>query len=61
MFAILFSSILYALYPFEQLDYDYNPVEGGLYFALTRPLWALCILWLIFACEAGCGGKYSHY
>ena len=56
-FAVLFSMLLYALYPFEQEDYVYSPVDGGLYFAFTRPLWALCILWLIFACEIGYGGN----
>ncbi|PSN45544.1 hypothetical protein C0J52_05788 [Blattella germanica] len=53
--------IIFSLYPFQQEDYSYSAVEAAFYFALTRPLWSLCVLWLIFACESGCGGLVNRF
>ncbi|PSN45560.1 hypothetical protein C0J52_05793 [Blattella germanica] len=44
------------LYQYEQVDYEYNVLDAALYFAIARPLWAVGIAWIIFACDSGYGG-----
>ncbi|XP_069691616.1 nose resistant to fluoxetine protein 6-like isoform X2 [Periplaneta americana] len=45
-----------SLYPFLQKDYEYNAVQAALYYALARPIWSVCMAWIIFACLSGYGG-----
>lgn len=32
-------------------------LERSLFIALHRPVWGLCLCWIIFACVFGYGGK----
>lgn len=43
-------------YPFQQKNYKYNVLDVAFYSALTRPLWSLGIIWVIFSCASGFGG-----
>lgn len=52
--AIIFS--LYFYYAFE-----YNATWAALYATFHRPLWALCLAWLIFVCANGYGGIVNKF
>ncbi|PSN55337.1 hypothetical protein C0J52_01839 [Blattella germanica] len=36
--------------------HEYNVIESGIYAGLHRPVWALGVAWVIFACVSGYGG-----
>ncbi|XP_069694765.1 nose resistant to fluoxetine protein 6-like [Periplaneta americana] len=50
---------LFGLLPFQQPDYVFNNLETSLYSGLHRPVWALGVAWLIFACVSGYGGPVN--
>ena len=33
---------------------------NAVYNSASRPLWALCLAWLVFACEYGYGGNFKN-
>ncbi|PSN49630.1 hypothetical protein C0J52_12840, partial [Blattella germanica] len=48
-------------HPFLQPDYQYNALESSFTLALTRPIWALGISWIIFACVTGYAGILNSF
>lgn len=38
-------------------DYEYNPIHSALYWSLSRPIWALAAVTLIFGASQGLGGE----
>lgn len=51
-----FFSATYGMLPFQQPDYVYNALESSIFNCLYRPVWALVIGWVIYACVSGYGG-----
>ncbi|KAF4519331.1 hypothetical protein B566_EDAN010036 [Ephemera danica] len=47
--------VVFAGYPFKQYDYYDRGFAVALYGAVYRPLWALAMAWIIFACHHGFG------
>lgn len=39
---------------------DYDVVANSLYNTFTRPVWALCVSWIIYACATGRGGIVNN-
>ncbi|XP_069691619.1 nose resistant to fluoxetine protein 6-like [Periplaneta americana] len=56
---IALSLVYISLHPFLQKDYEYNAVHAGFYYALARPIWSVCMAWIIFACLTGYGGTVN--
>ncbi|XP_069691612.1 nose resistant to fluoxetine protein 6-like isoform X2 [Periplaneta americana] len=57
MLTIIAVIVVYnSLYPFLQKDYEYNAVQAAFYYTLARPVWSVCMTWIIFACVSGYGG-----
>ena len=52
-----FFSAIYGMLPFQQPDYAYNALESSIFNCLHRPIWALAIGWVIYACVSGYGGE----
>ncbi|GLG92879.1 uncharacterized protein GBIM_00429 [Gryllus bimaculatus] len=53
---VLMTGALNAAYPFQQPGWKYNRVEAAFWLSLFRPLWAVGLGWIIFACDQGYGG-----
>ncbi|XP_059055552.1 O-acyltransferase like protein-like [Achroia grisella] len=55
---IVSSGILCANYPALQRDWDNQTVDNILN-SFMRPLWGLCVCWMVFACVHGYGGPVN--
>lgn len=44
-----------------QMDAEYNSISDAFYGAFHRPVWALALAWIIFACHKGYGGNNQYY
>ncbi|XP_028030312.1 nose resistant to fluoxetine protein 6-like [Bombyx mandarina] len=55
---VLAASVLYVSNPIMQLDWDNQPVDT-LINCLKRPIWAMAVGWLVFACAQGYGGPIN--
>ncbi|XP_069691614.1 nose resistant to fluoxetine protein 6-like [Periplaneta americana] len=53
---VLLTAVYVSLHPFLQKDYEYNVVEAALYYTFARPIWCICMIWIIFICISGYGG-----
>ncbi|XP_069691572.1 nose resistant to fluoxetine protein 6-like [Periplaneta americana] len=57
LLTIIASVIVYSsIYPFLQKDHKYDALQAAFYYALARPVWSICVAWIIFACVSGYGG-----
>lgn len=53
--------ITFGTYTFVQEGYKFNPILDPTYLSLHGLAWALCIVWIVVACENGYGGSsYSE-
>ncbi|KAJ4443412.1 hypothetical protein ANN_05080 [Periplaneta americana] len=58
LLTIIASVIVYSsIYPFVQKDHKYDALQAAFYYALARPVWSVCVAWIIFACVSGYGGS----
>ncbi|XP_069691598.1 nose resistant to fluoxetine protein 6-like [Periplaneta americana] len=53
---VALAAVYNSLYPFLQKDHKYDVLQAAFYCALTRPVWSICMAWIIFACVSGYGG-----
>ncbi|XP_052756126.1 O-acyltransferase like protein-like [Galleria mellonella] len=55
---ILSSGVIYMHYPVIQIDWDKQTVND-LVNSFMRPIWSLCVSWMIFACVHGYAGPIN--
>ncbi|XP_052756151.1 O-acyltransferase like protein-like [Galleria mellonella] len=55
---ILSSGVIYSYYPVVQQEWDNQTVDNVLN-SYMRPIWALSVCWMIFACAHGYGGPIN--
>ncbi|XP_058467393.1 nose resistant to fluoxetine protein 6-like [Malaya genurostris] len=59
-FALL-GLMMYALYEFVRTDFnDFSNVADAFFEALHRPVFGICVMWIIFACVNGKGGLINE-
>ncbi|XP_063359845.1 O-acyltransferase like protein-like [Cydia amplana] len=54
------AGIIYSAYPILQMDW-YSPFLDGVINSFSRPGWAACLGWMIFACTHGYGGPINWF
>jgi len=57
VFAGIGTSILYGLWDSVKIAESISPELAGFYNGVSRPLWTMCVAWVIIACTEGNGGK----
>lgn len=55
----LMAAVIFTNYPLVQLNSSNNPMEFGLYDALSRVFWSIALCYIIFACVQGSGGPIN--
>lgn len=45
----------------DDATYNQTKIKSTLYFPLQKPLWALCLFWISFACLSGNGGLLNTF
>ncbi|XP_045485659.1 nose resistant to fluoxetine protein 6 isoform X1 [Pieris rapae] len=55
---LMFSTVFYMTYEVMQLEWS-NQLADNLYNSFARPIWAIALCWLIFACIHGYGGPIN--
>lgn len=56
---IVSAGIIYSANPVLQMDWN-SPFLDGVINSFSRPGWAACLGWMIFACTHGYGGKPNY-
>ncbi|CAK1540700.1 unnamed protein product [Leptosia nina] len=56
----MFGTVFYITYEVLQLDWN-NQLADNLYNSFARPLWAIALCWLVFACVHGYGGPINWF
>ncbi|XP_073949765.1 nose resistant to fluoxetine protein 6-like [Choristoneura fumiferana] len=57
---VVSAGIIYSAYPILQTDW-YSPFLDGVINSFSRPGWAACLGWMIFACTHGYGGPINWF
>ncbi|XP_073949763.1 nose resistant to fluoxetine protein 6-like [Choristoneura fumiferana] len=57
---VVSSGIIYSTYPILQMDWE-SPFLDGVINSFSRPGWAACLGWMIFACTHGYGGPINWF
>ena len=59
----LMALIVYIQYEDVQVDgvrdHQWNTIQRTLYETLSRDAWALCLAWIVYACNQGCAGRQN--
>ncbi|XP_068082915.1 nose resistant to fluoxetine protein 6 [Anabrus simplex] len=50
---------LFLAAPFMKMNWKYSVLEAAFYCSLHRPVWALGVAWIVFACASGYGGPVN--
>lgn len=54
-------SIIFGPYNIQNPDRDENFLSVAFWNAFARPVWGLCLSWIIFACVKGYGGFINSF
>ncbi|KAF4531441.1 hypothetical protein B566_EDAN004211 [Ephemera danica] len=57
----LMAFVVFGGYPLKQYEYHDRGLAAAFFGAVHRPVWALAIAWLIFACHQGFGGWLNSF
>lgn len=56
MWIVVFSVIVFLFLYQNEADHNHTRIKSTFFFPLQRPLWALCLCWISYACLSGNGG-----